>query len=134
MTMGKKTATLETTKEAKDLKADAQGVANAIRGLNLPCLSMKTLGDKDLKPFGDAMTAKKASVLWMATVDFNSFSFELELKIGSQSISVATAKMNGVDMDKRKPILDHLRAAKVIAQSDEDAYFKEAAKRAESSA
>ena len=42
--------------------------------------------------------------------------------------------MDGVDMDKRKPILDHLRTAKVIAQSDEDAYFKEAAKRAESSA
>jgi hypothetical protein len=125
------------TKEPDRLLFYWLSMAKRVKALNLPGLKIQSMGEKEFKPLGEEMNKKKPPSLgvWEWQFDWEAFEFEFHLRIGGKETSLASAKMNVVDMSRRHEVLDSLRTGtSLVTQSEIDAYFKEAQKRAEKSA
>src|SRR5450432_2422600 len=109
--------TVATTKEPDRLYMYWGNALNAVKGLNLPNIQMKSRSDKDFKPIADEMSKKKppAPANWEWELNWDSFEFDFRVTVGSKEFSLGHAKMNNVAMSDRKDILNGMVAAKFIS-------------------
>jgi|SRR5450432_1529455 hypothetical protein len=128
--------TVATTKEPDRLYMYWGNALNAVKGLNLPNMQMKSRSDKDFKPIADEMNKKKPPTKadWEWEFNWDSFEFDFHVTVGSKEFSLGNAKMNTVEVSKRKDILDGFVAAKLVTADQVAKYLAEAKKRAEKSA
>ena len=125
--------TVATTKEPDRLYLYWGNAWIAVKKLNLPNIQMKSRTDKDFKPIADEMGKKKppTPAIWEWELNWDSFEFDFRVSVGSKEFSLGNAKMNTVEMSRRKDILDRMVAAKFIGADQVTKYLAEAAKRAE---
>jgi hypothetical protein len=125
-----------TTKEPERLYMYWGNAWNAVKSLNLPNMQMKSRSDKDFKPIADEMNKKKPPTKadWEWEFNWDSFEFDFHVTVGSKEFPLGNAKMNSVEVSKRKDILDRFVAAKLVTADQVTKYLAEAKKRAEKSA
>ena len=129
--MGKSTETVWTTKEADRLWISYTNMMRKLKPMGLVNLKVESRGEKDFKPFSDEMAKSKKGGDWIWILDFDAFSFEYNVVVGSMKMLLASAKMNTIaDMGRRRQILEALRDnSGLVTQSDIDKYFKQVEKR-----